>query len=232
MDMRKCEKGHFYDGEVNAACPVCEAEKRNSGAFGIIGSRFEEIGATEALKAGDSRMGGDREIGVTEPIGHPSGYESGESRTVPPERPSMPWSEFGRSSVSGGNGVEDYSGETAPVDQKGFTPVVGWLVCTQGPNRGKDYRIRTGYNHIGRAEHMDICLRGDNSVSREKHALIAYDDLEKTFFFGPSDGKNIVRVNDRMIMVPTEIKPFDYLTVGSSRLIFVPLCGEHFDWNA
>ena len=109
--------------------------------------------------------------------------------------------------------------------------MVGWLVCTEGPDRGHDYRIRTGYNHIGRAEHMDICIRGDKQISREKHALIAYDDTEKVFFFGPSDGRNIVRVNGKMAMVPTELHAYDILTVGSSKLIFVPLCGEQFDWN-
>ena len=125
------------------------------------------------------------------------------------------------------------TGKTVAVFQKSFSrePVTGWLVCIEGPDRGHDYRIRTGYNHIGRAEHMDICIRGDKQISREKHALVAYDDTEKVFFFGPSDGKNIVRVNDKMVMVPTQLHAYDTVTVGTSKLIFVPLCGENFNWN-
>ena len=32
MNMKVCPKGHFYDGDTNVNCPVCEAEKRQGGA--------------------------------------------------------------------------------------------------------------------------------------------------------------------------------------------------------
>lgn len=114
---------------------------------------------------------------------------------------------------------------------KKFSPAAGWLACTAGPAKGMDYRIRCGYNYIGRSEHMDICIRGDNTISREKHAVIAYDNKERIFFFSPADGKSIVRVNDKMIMGPTEIHAFDTLQIGDTELLFVPLCGERFNWN-
>ena len=57
----------------------------------------------------------------------------------------------------------------------GIDPVVGWLLCVDGPEKGRDYRIRSGRNSIGRAENMDICISGDSSISRERHAIIAYD---------------------------------------------------------
>lgn len=114
---------------------------------------------------------------------------------------------------------------------KKFSPAAGWLACTAGPAKGMDYRVRCGYNYIGRSEHMDICIRGDNTISRERHALIAYDNKERIFFFSPADGKSIVRVNDKMIMGPTEIHAFDTLLVGDTELLFVPLCGERFNWN-
>ena len=30
----------------------------------------------------------------------------------------------------------------------GVEPVVGWLVCIDGPSRGSDYRLHAGYNYI------------------------------------------------------------------------------------
>ncbi len=132
-------------------------------------------------------------------------------------------------------GADVYGDVTMPMgafrgEQK-LVPVVGWLVCIEGADRGNDYRIRIGYNQIGRGENMDICIRGDVQISREKHALIAYDDKEKVFFFGPSEGRNIVRLNGKLVMIPTQLQPYDILTIGESRLIFVPLCGEHFEWD-
>ncbi|MCC8028206.1 MAG: hypothetical protein LIO75_00090 [Lachnospiraceae bacterium] len=220
MDMRKCAKGHYYDGDVNATCPECAKEMQGGASYG----------ATEAASGG-----GFDEIGATEPVSPMSGgYSGGMGETLPPD-PSMSGQGMNTMFAGGGNGgVQNYDDATMPItpnQTEGFNPVVGWLVCTDGPDKGNDHRIHVGYNQIGRAEHMDICIRGNNNISREKHALIAYDDQEKTFFFGPSEGKNIVRLNDKMVMMPTEIHPYDILTVGSSKLIFVPLCGEHFDWG-
>lgn len=130
--------------------------------------------------------------------------------------------------------VENYDDVTTPVSVggvEGFSPVVGWLVCVDGPAEGMDYRIRAGYNYIGRSESSDICILGDNNIGRERHAMIAYDPQEKIYFFGPADGRSIVRKNDKMVMVPTELSAYDVVRIGSTKLMFVPLCGEHFNWK-
>lgn len=80
----------------------------------------------------------------------------------------------GATENSTSSAVEDYDGVTEAVDMGevvGFSPTVGWLVCVESPARGTDYRIRAGYNFIGRAEHMDICVRGSRKIRREKHTV-------------------------------------------------------------
>ena len=112
-----------------------------------------------------------------------------------------------------------------------FRPVVGWLVCVEGADRGRDYHIRDGYNTIGREPGNDIAIQNDNYISREKHAMIAYDRREKIFFFGPAEGRNIVRLNGKLLMQASEIKPYDMIDFESTKLIFVPFCGERFNWD-
>lgn len=112
-----------------------------------------------------------------------------------------------------------------------FNPVVGWLVCVEGPNKGADYRIHSQYNYIGRAKHMDICIPGDQYISAERAAIIAYDNQEKFFSFGPGFGHNIVRLNNQMVMGQQILKAYDTISIGSSKLLFVPLCGDQFDWD-
>jgi len=129
--------------------------------------------------------------------------------------------------------MEDY-GPTETVymtSEMGFSPVTGWLVCIEGASKGMDYRIRSGYNYIGQKDNMDICIKGDNKISRERHALIAFDHEENVFFFGPADGKNIVRLNGKMVMNSVEIHAYDVLTIGVTKLLFIPLCGEKFRWT-
>ncbi len=162
-----------------------------------------------------------QEYGATTPVNNPG---VGPTGAVDP---------FGFDN-SGAPFVENYGEATAPVSLggvEGFSPVVGWLVCVDGPAEGTDYRIRAGYNYIGRSENMDICILGDNNIGRERHAMIAYDPQEKIYFFGPADGRSIVRKNDKMVMVPTELAAYDIVRIGSTKLMFVPLCGEHFNWK-
>ena len=112
-----------------------------------------------------------------------------------------------------------------------FRPVVGWLVCVEGADRGRDYQIRDGYNTIGRDPSNDIAIQNDNFISREKHAMIAYDRREKVFFFGPAEGRNIVRLNGKLLMQASEIHPYDIIDFESTKLMFVPFCGERFNWD-
>lgn len=108
--------------------------------------------------------------------------------------------------------------------------VVGWLVCIEGPNRGCDYRIRAGYNYIGR-DTGDIAIRGDQQISRQNHAMIAYDESECAFYVGPSAGRNLIKVNNKAVLSPIDLNNFDIISIGSTKLLFVALCGEQFDWN-
>lgn len=232
MEFVKCSKGHFYDPSVTSTCPQCAAEEQGNGFFGAeygatepvseledYGatepvSPMEEYGATEPLRPGEGAFMGGGSLGMTVPPQHGNGF-------VP--------TDFGM-----GGKVEDYDDATQPTITAGiagFTPVTGWLVCIDGPAKGTDYRVRAGYNYIGRAKHMEICISGDNQIGHERHAMIAYDQEEKVFFFGPADGKSIVRLNGKMVMVPAEIHAYDIISIGSTKLMFVPLCGERFNWD-
>ncbi len=221
MEVKRCDRGHFYDAEANSSCPQCAAEQGMGGNFGATQPVFgqgmaEDYGATVPVNGG--AMGG-MDMGMTEPVEPGHGFES---------------TGFGNADFGNDMGVEDYEDATQPVNiggVAGFSPVAGWLVCIEGEARGNDYRIRAGYNYIGRSEHMDICIQGDQKIGREKHAMVAYDHEEQVFFFGPADGKSIVRVNGKMVMTPTELNAYDIITIGSTKLCFVPFCGERFNWN-
>ena len=113
----------------------------------------------------------------------------------------------------------------------GIDPVVGWLVCVEGPEKGRDYRIHSDNNFIGRSEKMDICIRGDDTISRENHAVVSYDMRDKIFYFSPGDGRSIVRLNDKALFMTSEIHTYDRIEVGNTKLVFLPLCGEEFDWE-
>lgn len=109
-------------------------------------------------------------------------------------------------------------------------PVVGWLVCTDGVNKGTDYRLHQGRNFIGRSPEMDVCILGDNTVSRSSHAIVVYDPRSNVYLAQPGSSKELFYVNDKLVLNPIELKAMDLLNIGDTKLMFVPLCGEQFHW--
>lgn len=109
-------------------------------------------------------------------------------------------------------------------------PVVGWLVCTDGVNKGTDYRLHQGRNFIGRSPEMDVCILGDNTVSRSSHAIVVYDPRSNVYLAQPGSSKELFYVNDKLVLNPVELKTMDLLNIGDTKLMFVPLCGERFHW--
>jgi len=115
-------------------------------------------------------------------------------------------------------------------DKLGFEPVVGWLVVLEGKEKGRDYRIQTDNNFIGRGKNMDVCIEGDDTITRDNHATVSYDSREKFFYLSPGDGKAITRINDKALFGTARLEPYDVIEVGKTKLIFMPLCSDKFEW--
>jgi len=130
------------------------------------------------------------------------------------------------------SGVRD-DGRTVAIirEELGIDPVVGWLVSMEGREKGRDYRIHTDNNYIGRGDKMDICIRGDDTISRENHAIISFDARDKIYYFSPGDGRSIVRLNNKAIFATNQIQAYDVVEIGKTKLVFIPLCGEKFEWE-
>jgi len=109
-------------------------------------------------------------------------------------------------------------------------PVTGWLVCIDGPSKGRDYKVRSEKNFIGRADGMDIQILGDNSISKKNHAIVVYDPKKRQTLLLPGDSHALVYYNTEAIYAPVELAPFDNIELGKSKFLFVPLCGENFEW--
>lgn len=107
----------------------------------------------------------------------------------------------------------------------------GWIVCIQGPRQGKDYKIRSGKNFIGRADDMDIQILGDNKISRRNHGVIVFDPKKKETVLLPGDSNGLVYHNEAAVYTPTILGAYDLIEMGDSKFVFVPFCGDNFMWE-
>lgn len=110
-------------------------------------------------------------------------------------------------------------------------PVVGWLVSVEGSNFGQDFKLKTGRNFIGRSNSMDISLTDDASISREKHAIVLYEPKSNIFLVQPGDAKELFYLNDKVVLNATELEAYDVLSIGATKLLFVPCCSSKFNWK-
>jgi len=109
-------------------------------------------------------------------------------------------------------------------------PVTGWLVCIEGPSKGRDYRILTEKNFLGRSDGMDIQVLGDNYIAKRNHAVFVYDPKKRKNLLLPGDSQGLVYVNGEAVYAPIELSQFDTIELGKSKFLFIPLCGENFEW--
>jgi hypothetical protein len=115
--------------------------------------------------------------------------------------------------------------------QEGFDPVVGWLVCVDGPDKGEDYRLRNERNFVGRGEKMQVRIMRDATVSRENHAIVSYNPKSRQFKVHPGDARGLVYLNGAEVDTPAPLLAGDHVEIGKTKLLFVPLCGTSFGWE-
>ena len=215
MEMKQCaQSGHFYDASIHNECPYCKSLK-SSAAAAYDSMRSTQPGTQPGIPQNapqdtQPNAANQSDIGKTMPIARPA--QDYHAETQP--------------------GAGD-TGRTVPIIKQklGVDPVVGWLINLDGEEKGRDYRIHTDNNFIGRSERMDICILGDDTISRENHAIVSYDARDKVFYFSPVEGRSIIRCNDKALFYTTELKARDIIEIGKTRLLFLPLCGEEFEWD-
>lgn len=217
--MTTCTNGHPFDTLRHSACPICGAPAAAGGGF--TPTEAPGGGAFSPTEAPGGARGGN--FSTTEaPGGYSPNYSGNFGTTMPPDGGRAPggFNPFSVETMIGGDRSDGDQTE----------PVVGWLVCIEGPVRGVDYRVHAGYNYIGR-ESGDIRIRGDQQISRQNHAMIAFDSSELTYFVGPAAGRNLIKVNGKTVLNAVEIQSYDVISIGTTKLIFVALCGEKFSWH-
>ena len=112
-------------------------------------------------------------------------------------------------------------------------PVVGWLVVVGGPGIGAYRPIFMGSNSIGSDPGQRIPIDfGDEFISREEQAYIRYDADDRSFLFIPNLAKtNVVSIDNVKPTSAVRMMPYDIIAMGDTRLVFIPFCGEEFDWS-
>lgn len=221
----ECGRGHLYDPNTYSSCPYCNSSQQ---AINFSGTPVGQGGKTMPLSGGyvGASYG---DSGKTVPAsGQPSPVPGGvsvitDSKTAPPK---------GYIPVGQVKVTEENQTVGMMREKHGIDPAVGWLVCVAGKQKGQDYRIKGQINSIGRGEKNDVCIKGDNTISNDNHARLSYSEKNNRFNLIPAENKNIIYLNGEEVFAATPLSAFDVIDFGETKLVFVPLCCDKFDWNS
>lgn len=213
MAMQQCPNGHLYDDAKNSNCPYC--------------STGSSVNVTVPLSDPQPPMGGNM-FPQTAPLDGFAGQEY--VAPQPQVAQAAVQNDFPATAPVG----EQFATTTYKediVNENGIVEVRGWLVCLEGAKRGEDFKIRSEKNTIGRGSGNDIKLDFDSSISKGVNAIISYDVRNNKFFIFLGESKNNIYVNDTMLMTPIELKDYDVIEIGTTKMIFRSLCNDAFNWT-
>ena len=107
----------------------------------------------------------------------------------------------------------------------------GWLVCTDGINKGRSYPIHPGKNFIGSRDDMDIQILGDKKIDERRHAVVAFDSKTLVFTLLPGESTGLVYLEDEAVFSPKKLELHAKIELGASTFMFFPCCDGVFSWS-
>ncbi|MDO5408379.1 MAG: FHA domain-containing protein [Eubacteriales bacterium] len=225
MNLVKCSKGHFYDGDKFASCPHCGGGAASTDSVTVAIPSGGSSDVTVALPSSEpvTVASGAAVESVTQKNVEVNPVDVSIFDAVSQAQDAAPMPDDDNRTVS------YYSQKiTQPVMKE---PVVGWLVCRSGSWFGQSFTLKSGRNFIGRSAGMDVCLDGEASVSRDRHAVIIYEPHERMFIAQPGDSRELFYVNDDVVLDNVVLKPYDVISIGKVDLMMIPCCTKEFAWE-
>lgn len=250
MAIKICPNGHRYNTEMNESCPICERERQGGGDFGwgevdlsmetraqYGGGGWSEFQATEVSTGSDIGWS-DVSVPTERSDRLPdSGFGSDPTQIIgadPTAGRKDPWDEnLDPTKRVGRKGPETLTPATEQIEYQ-KQPVVGWLVCIEGPDKGRDFPLHGAKSTIGRKPGSSVLL-SDMLISRDGFpALIVYDTKKTHKFYlasGDAASQNNVELGGELLLGQSVINPYDEIRIENTTLVFVPFCGDDFYWE-
>lgn len=96
---------------------------------------------------------------------------------------------------------------------------VGILVKTKGKRTGQAYLLYEGTNRIGRADNLEVSLPEEDTVSRNGHAEIVYQN-DSFLLFAVKEGRDVF-LNEKRIDRQAELHDRDRVGIGDCDFVFI-----------
>lgn len=242
----QCPAGHFYDAAVfESHCPHCR-NRLDLGRDASVTENRSEVArfAREYLK--EQLLTSVRNASVVLP-------EDDSSTILPSGAGKEQWEKTGQGkaeraqanweTLPASGTMDEVADEPVNRDMKSGDPtlafrapkqssyyVTGWIVCTDGPDRGHVFSLYQGYHSIGYGRKNQICILEDLDIAKGVHCYLIYDEKKNRFYLMPEE-ENPTFLNGERLTVPSEIFTGDTFQIGKTTFAFVAFCEGDRKWK-
>ena len=248
MRVVKCENNHYFDLEKENCCPRCGSYEYE--LVGVNYSKADKKGRKkkDKLKRAEKKLRkAEEKLKKTEEKLEKTDEKNEKKEPAPKEKnPATSAAGGGSASAAVARNADTidlsdektvcyedvetkYAEETEDVEP--VESVVGWLVCVEGMDKGAHFILKAGVNNLGRSVNMDVSIRNDVHVSRDRHSILTYEEESREFFIAPGIGQSITYMNEKPVLSVQKLTEGDCIRMGKTKLIFVPLCSAEFGWR-
>ncbi len=233
MNILKCVRGHFYDGDRFDSCPHCEKESAQASSGTAPQAAANVIGSTvmNADFHGFGGEAGDEDQEGTVVITPEAMREEDEGTlllTMDMEQKAA--QAAGEKAAADRVQEDELTVRFSPVAPES-DPMVGLLICIKGRDAGRHYTIRSGMNGIGRSEPEEIRVTSDQGILTQNYAYLCYDPGSRRFWLQPGELQGYTYLNEYPLLESKWLNHHDRLKVGDELLLFIPICGPEFAWE-
>lgn len=218
MSVIRCPFGHYYDDQRFSGCPHCGI---TVGAGDGGSAKNQEKKKQPQEKQGGKGLFGwldrDKTVALSK-------------EKIPEKEPSEDEKTIALEALFEEGGEDDQKTVGFYSGARGNDYVTGWLVCTAGPEKGRDYRLHHGFNRIGRDMGMDVQVMDDPTITRKNHCSVVYDDRSCRFSVVPASGA-LTYYNNELLTKSEILKSGDEIKLGESTFVFIPFCKEGRVWE-
>lgn len=216
MDIKKCEKGHFYNGEKYASCPHC-AEMQQDNTNNVVAESKVQYGNMQITSKPFVR-GYQVKEDMAETVAYRPPAHSGNTLSYESKQEDV-YQPIALNQLS----------DVSPLQPQNALPV-GWLVAVSGLAYGKQYPIFTCDNFIGSNIDNSICIKGDAYVLPEHHCTLSFDIQTQKVVLNMESSNGAVYLNNAPVTESCYLSHADWIQIGGSVYMFVELCREGFSW--
>lgn len=229
MNIIKCEKGHFYNGDKYKTCPHCEEMQqenmRNPQVAESMSNKKSQADSKQPMR------GYWLDENIADTVAYKSSANTIDTVAYKPKQEMI----F--------TAAANYPPETSMVSllpqqsQRSQQPQqpqnslpVGWLVAISGLEYGKQYPIFMCDNFIGSGINNSICVDRDAYVLPEHHCTLSFDFQMQKVVLNMECSIGDVFVNNAPAQENRYLNHLDRIQIGGSIYMLVELCRDGFSW--